>query len=108
VLLNWYSPTVRKAQIASDPACAGAGAGLCSAGRCTAGKVYDLCTTNADCDQPADTCRVIVNYADTSDNRLLYARFGKVDVGGFVSGTPSPTLPIVVAYGCSKKVDVVI
>jgi len=108
VLLNWYSPTVRKAQIASDPACAGAGAGLCSAGRCTAGKVYDLCTTNADCDQPANTCRVIVNYADTDDNRLLYARFGRTDVPGFVAGTPSPTSPIGVAYGCSKKVDVVI
>ncbi len=104
VLLNWYSPTVRKVPIASDPSCATAGA--CTAGRCTSGKVYDLCTTNADCNQPAETCRVIVNYADTTDNALLFARFGKTNVSGFVAGTPSPTSPILVAAGCSKKVDV--
>jgi hypothetical protein len=66
------------------------------AGRCTAGEIYDLCTTDADCDLPADSCRVIINWADTPDLALTYARIRHTDVGGF---TP-------VAPGCSRKVNV--
>lgn len=110
VLLNWYSPTVRKVQVASDPSCASTGQGVCTTGRCTAGKIADLCVTNADCDEPANTCRVIVNYGDVPDNTLYFARFGRTDVPGFVPGPtpPSPQAPILVAAGCSKKVDVLV
>jgi hypothetical protein len=108
VLLNWYSPTVRKVLVASDPSCQTTGVGLCNAGRCQAGKVPDLCTTDADCYETANHCRVVVNYGDVPDNTLYFARFGRTDVPGFVAGIPTPFMPIGVAAGCSKKVDVLV
>jgi hypothetical protein len=99
---------VRKGTVATDPSCATSGAGLCVSGRCQAGKVADLCVADADCYQPADTCRVVVNYGDVPDNKLYFARFGRTNVRGFVTGTPTPQAPIPVAAGCSKKVDVLV
>jgi hypothetical protein len=57
----------------------------------------DVCATNADCDLPPDTCRVIVNYADTADLTLDFARRNRTDV------TP---LFLPASPGCSRKVDV--
>jgi len=96
VIMNWHTPTVRKVPVATDPSCAPLG--QCTAGRCTQGAIYDLCTTDTDCDLPADTCRVIINWADTADLALTYAKIRTTAVPGF---TP-------VAPGCSRKVDVAI
>lgn len=95
VLLNWHTPTVRKVPVATDPSCQAAG--VCTAGRCTAGQILDPCTVNADCDLPADTCRAIVNYADTGDLVLDFARVNRSDHASLFT----PASP-----GCSRKVDV--
>jgi hypothetical protein len=94
VLINWHTPTVRKPSPATDPSCADNG--TCTGGRCTAGQINDLCTTNADCNLPADTCRVIVNWADTSDLTVSFAKVGRTDQTALFS-PPSP--------GCSRKID---
>jgi Right handed beta helix region len=94
VIMNWNTPTVRRVPVATDPSCATLGE--CTAGRCTGGRIYDLCTTDADCNLPADTCRVIINWADTADLALTYARIRRTAVGGFTPVTP----------GCSRKVNV--
>lgn len=94
VLMNWYAPTTKRPEVFTDPSCATAGE--CTAGRCTRGKVYDTCTTNADCDQPPFTCRVIVNWAEIGDLALNWARVGRTNVAGFTPVTP----------GCSRKADV--
>jgi hypothetical protein len=103
VIVNWYSPTVRKVKLLSDPACRTSGVCDLAKRRCTVGKIHDVCQANADCDQPDSTCRLIVNWAQTPahapDLSLDYARFRKKEpVPGF-----SP-----VAAGCSRKVDVLI
>jgi hypothetical protein len=95
VLLNWHTPTVRRVPVATDTSCATAG--VCIGGRCTAGQINDLCTTNADCNLAANTCRVIVNYADTADLTLEFARVNRTDVSALFT----PASP-----GCSRKVDV--
>lgn len=96
VLLQWFSPTAKRIEMATEPSCATAG--VCTAGYCTAGRVHDVCTTNAQCNQPPDTCRLVLNWADVPDTALLYAKTQLADVPGF---TP-------VAFGCSRKVDVAI
>src|SRR4029453_14984650 len=70
--------------------------GVCTGGRCTAGQINDLCTVNSDCNLAANTCRVIVNWADIADLTLDYAKVGRTDV------TPlfTPATP-----GCSRKID---
>jgi hypothetical protein len=93
ILITWNTPTVRRVPIATDPSCATAGE--CTDGRCTRGKIDDLCTTNADCDQPPDTCRVIVNWAAIPDLTLLSSLEGRQPIGGFT-----------VKPGCSRKVDI--
>jgi hypothetical protein len=93
VLMAWNTPTVTVVYVDTDPSCATTGA--CTEGRCTSGKIGDVCTTGADCDQPPETCRVIVNWADTADLTLLFARLRRDDVSGFT-----------VKPGCSRKVDV--
>jgi hypothetical protein len=94
VLINWHTPTVRRPSPASDPSCQAAG--VCTGGRCTAGQINDLCTVNSDCNLAANTCRVIVNWADIADLTLDYAKVGRTDV------TPlfTPATP-----GCSRKID---
>jgi hypothetical protein len=95
VLLNWHTPTTRRVTVASDPSCQSSG--VCTAGRCTAGQMEDLCTTNADCNLPADTCRMIVNYGDISDLAFVFGRVNRTDItADFLPATP----------GCSRKIDV--
>jgi len=96
VLLEYHSPTVRRVSVPTDASCATAG--QCVDERCATGKVRDVCTVDADCNQPPLTCRVIVNYGDVSDLVLEYAKLGVLDVSGFTPAT----------RGCSRKVDVAI
>jgi cysteine-rich repeat protein len=125
VLLTYAAPAGRDVSPTSDPSCATAGRcgrfGTCNTtthkctqdaarscstdadcvfgarGFCTAGKLQDPCVANADCDQPAATCRVVVNFAAVSGLRLERATLnGKTAVPGF---TP-------IHGGCSRKVDV--
>jgi hypothetical protein len=63
---------------------------------CIAGKIGDPCATNAACDQPANTCRIVVNFGDVPDLALTNAQMNRTALPGF---TP-------VAPGCSRKVDV--
>jgi hypothetical protein len=95
VLLNWHTPTARRVTVATDPSCQQSG--TCSAGRCSAGQINDVCATNSDCDLPANTCRMIVNYADVGDLSFVFAKVNRTDETAlFTPATP----------GCSRKVDV--
>jgi len=105
VLLTYYAPADRTIHVGTDPSCATSGTCNLVSGFCTAGQVSDPCTTNADCNQPANTCRVVVNYAATPNLTLLKAFYK-------VRGTPkqdvlmsmfSPAKP-----GCSRKLDFVL
>ena len=89
--------------VGSDPSCATAGAcgppplGFAT-GFCTAGRIGDPCTSNAQCGLPADTCRLVVNYADVPDLQLNAA---------FLNRTTNPVAGFSPAHaGCSRKVDV--
>jgi hypothetical protein len=80
--------------VATDPSCQQSG--VCTAGRCSAGQIEDVCSAHADCDLPADSCRVIVNYGDTGDLVVDFARVGRTDQTAlFLSAAP----------GCSRKID---
>ncbi len=95
VLMTYASPTNRKVFVASDPSCATQG--VCGPlGFCTAGKIADPCVAAADCNQPAATCRVVINYAAIPDLTLTAAQFNHAPIAGF-----TPVHP-----GCSRKVDV--
>lgn len=94
VLMEWFAPEVRRVVAATDPSCATVGE--CTAGYCTRGRIRDVCTTNAQCDLPPETCRVVVNWGDIADAALDYARIGRTDVPGFTPVSP----------GCSRKIDV--
>src|SRR5262249_21335134 len=77
ILVTYLVPTDRTVAKASDPAEArggkgrgpggGAGGAWGGGGLCTAGKVGDRCTTNAQCNQPANTCRIVANYGAVAD-----------------------------------------
>lgn len=86
VLMEWYSPTVRRVNVLSDDACATAG--QCVAKRCVKGKIRDVCAVDADCNQLPLTCRVIVNYADRPDLALISVRMGVIDLPGYLPATP--------------------
>jgi cysteine-rich repeat protein len=78
----------------SDPSCAMTGA--CGQRFCTTGRVGDPCTTNAECNQPANSCRVVVNYGNVGDLALTDVRFGRTEIlADFLPATP----------GCARKVD---
>lgn len=101
VLMEFFTPTSKRMIVPTEPSCATTG--VCGAEAfpgatryCTVGKIRDVCTADAECDQPPDTCRVVVNYADRPDMALLFARMVFTDIPGF---TP-------VTRGCSRKVDV--
>jgi hypothetical protein len=96
VLMTWHTPTVRRIKIESDESCTTT-AGQCGDdGRCTTGKVRDVCAANADCNQQDATCRLIVNWANATDLTLTRAQVQRTDIGGFQPATP----------GCSRRVDV--
>ncbi len=100
ILLTYHAPSSRHVSVTSEPACAAAG--TCSSGICTAGKIGNACSANTDCDQPAGTCRVIVNYAAISDLALVEASLKKRGMPpADVSGSFLPATP-----GCSRKVDI--
>ena len=100
ILLTFRAPGGIKVATGTDPSCTSTG-GVCTLGFCTRGKVSDPCTTSSDCNQPAGTCRVVINYAGTPDLMLSEATLRK-------AGQPqqsvlpafSPATP-----GCSRKVD---
>jgi hypothetical protein len=105
VLVTYSGPTGSRIDVASDPSCANSG--VCGpqppgfvSGFCTAGKIADPCTANTDCDLPADTCRLVVIYADVPDLALNQVFLNRRDniIAGF-----SP-----VHAGCSRKVDVLL
>ena len=95
VILTYVSPTLAKPVVATDPACATAG--TCGPiGFCSAGPVGDPCATDADCTQPPNTCRVLVNFANVPDLTLLRSRLGRTTLTSFTPLTP----------GCSRKVSI--
>jgi hypothetical protein len=103
VLMEWHTPTTKKIQVPTDDSCATAGKcelDVDGALRCTKGKIRDTCVLDSDCDQPPNTCRLIVNWADRPDLSLDYARLIargiRQDLSQFTPATP----------GCSRKVDV--
>jgi cysteine-rich repeat protein len=97
-LLTYGAPAGQRRSrisVGSDPSCATAG--VCGPrGFCSAGKISDHCTANVDCNQPANVCRLVVNYGNVSDLRLTEARLNRAPLPGFAA----------VAPGCSRKVDV--
>jgi hypothetical protein len=51
---------------------------------------------DADCDQPADTCRLVVNFAEVADLTFAFLKTTRT-----ASATPAtPATP-----GCSRKID---
>jgi hypothetical protein len=97
VLVTYLVPTNRRVTKATAPECAAAG--VCGAsGFCTAGKIADRCTSNAQCNQPANTCRIVANYAAAPDlaARKPFTLNRKTVLTGFQPLTP----------GCSRKVDI--
>ena len=102
VLITYSAPSGPQVTTATDPSCATIG--VCGppplgfvTGFCEAGRIADACSTDADCDLPAATCRLVVNYADVPDLVLQYAFLNRPSnpIAGF-----SPVRP-----GCSRKVD---
>jgi hypothetical protein len=102
VLVTYSGPSGKNITVASDPSCATMG--QCGppplgfvTGFCTAGKIADACTIDADCDLPAATCRLVVNYADVPDLVFDYANLNghKHPIAGFTPAHP----------GCSRKID---
>jgi hypothetical protein len=95
-LLTYAAPAVPFVTVSSDPSCQTSG--TCGPiGFCTAGKIADPCGNNTDCDQPANTCRLVVNYANVPDIALLYAKLQKT----ILTPTFSPA-----KKGCSRKVSI--
>jgi hypothetical protein len=94
-LTTWAAPGLERVPRTTDPACTAAG--VCGpVGFCTAGQIWDPCLVDADCDQPADTCRLVVNFADVAD-----LTFGFLKTTRTASATPAtPATP-----GCSRKID---
>jgi len=99
VILTYLAPATSKPVVATDPSCATGG--TCGPiGFCTAGTIGDPCLTNADCNQPPNTCRMVLNVGDVPNLTLLYARLNNVKANypGFAPISP----------GCSRKVDLTI
>ncbi len=95
LLVTYLVPTDHKVIKATDASCAAAG--VCAPGGfCTAGKIGDPCHADADCNQPANTCRVVANYAAIPDLAVRKPfKLNKTVITSFDPVTP----------GCSRKVD---
>ncbi len=102
-LVTYGVPAASRILVASDPSCAPTG--VCGPpprgfvnGFCQKGRIADPCTADADCDLPAHTCRLVVNYAGVSDFVLDSAVLNRKDqpIASFTPAHP----------GCSRKVDV--
>jgi cysteine-rich repeat protein len=103
VLVTYSGPSGGQVTAVSDKSCTTMGTcGLPPLGFvkgfCTEGRIGDACTTDAQCDLPPGTCRLVVNYADVPDLVLDYAVLNRHSnpIAGF-----TPVHP-----GCSRKVDV--
>ena len=94
-LTTWSVPTLERVPRATDPSCMASG--TCGPiGYCTAGQIWDPCLVDADCDQPSDTCRLVVNFADVAD-----LTFGLLKTTrGSTATSITPVTP-----GCSRKID---
>jgi hypothetical protein len=94
-LTTWAAPGLERVPRTTDPACTAAG--VCGpVGFCTAGQIWDPCLVDADCDQPADTCRLVVNFAEVADLTFAFLKTTRT-----ASATPAtPATP-----GCSRKID---
>ncbi len=97
LLVTFLAPANDKVLKASDPSCATAG--VCGGtGFCTVGKIADPCSTNAECNQPAGTCRVVANYAETPDLAVRKPfKLNRTEI----TAAFEPLTP-----GCSRKVDI--
>ena len=96
VILTYAAPALAKPSVATDPSCATAG--TCGAfGFCSAGPIGNPCTSDADCVQPPNTCRMVVNFANIPDVALIYAKLNRTVV------TPMFSPP---THGCSRKIDI--
>jgi hypothetical protein len=98
-IMTWAAPTSSKPSTLSEPSCAQTG--VCGPiGFCTAGRTGNPCAVASDCDQPANMCRLVVNYGNVPNLSVLYARLNGVDLpaGSFTPATRA----------CSRKVDIAI
>jgi hypothetical protein len=85
-LLTYAAPAAAEVEVRTDPACSSAG--RCGAGGfCAAGRIADPCRADADCDQAAGVCRMVVNSA-----AVRVAITGVDGVGA-------------AANGCARKLD---
>lgn len=103
--ITYNAPSTRRVAVATDPSCAAVG--VCgpvpfgfTRGFCTAGRIADPCTVDADCDLPAHTCRIVANFSAMAGLTLANAVLnrGPDHITQF-----SPIHP-----GCSRKVDVIL
>ena len=94
-LIAWAVPTAQLVPITSDPTCAPVG--ICGpVGFCTAGRIWDPCAQNSDCDPAPNVCRLVANYATVADITFLLQRNSSgTSVSSFMPAT----------MGCSRKVD---
>jgi len=102
ILLTFDSPADRDVTPATSPSCAAMGTCDMTTGFCRAGRIGDPCRVNSDCNQPWNTCRVVMNYSGTPDLQLVEAvlkviRQPTQDLGAQFN----PVTP-----GCSRKVDI--
>jgi cysteine-rich repeat protein len=102
ILMTFYAPVGPTVESATDPSCATAG--QCTTGFCSTGRIGDPCEQNSDCNQPAGTCRLVINYALSPDLGFELAtlrQFGERATD--VSAAFAPATP-----GCSRKVDIIL
>jgi hypothetical protein len=94
-LTTWAAPGLERVPRTTDPSCQATG--VCgTVGYCTAGKIWDPCLVDTDCDQPANTCRLVVNYADVPSMTFGFVK---------TTRTASATAATPVTPGCSRKID---
>ena len=99
--VSYAAPTFSDVNVHSDPSCAAVGhCGITlGLGFCDAGRVWDPCTTDADCNQPPNKCRIVANYIDQPGLALLSARLTPEKVDYLAAFQPA-------TRKCSRKVDV--
>jgi hypothetical protein len=93
---TWAAPGLERVPRSTDPSCRASG--TCGPlNYCTAGRIWDPCLTDTDCDQTVDVCRLVVNYATGVPDLA----FGYLKMSRGASATSA--LPI--SPGCSRKID---
>ena len=93
---TWAAPGLERVPRTTDPSCRASG--TCGPlNFCTAGRLWDPCLTDTDCDQAADVCRLVVTYA-TGVPDLAFV-FLKTSRGASVTSAEP------IAPGCSRKID---